>query len=152
MGQRRTPRPPPGPLLCPSAPPRAEDGFAFGVVGGTTSAPRVGYLTSTLPVTPELLEATAPARPTEVLRFAAPCAAAACRHFDGTDCTLAARVVQLLPLVAGELPACVIRSSCRWWHQEGKSACMRCPGVVTESYAATEAHRRAADPSELWGR
>jgi hypothetical protein len=137
-------------LLCPSAPPRTDDGVAFGVVGGTAESPLVGYLKQPLPVTPDLIDATAPAQPTEVLRFAAPCAGASCRHFDGTDCTLAVRVVQLLPLVVGHLPTCVIRPKCRWWHQEGKAACMRCPGVVTESPTASEAYRRAADPSELW--
>jgi hypothetical protein len=63
---------------------------------------------------------------------------------------LARRVVNLLPLVVGRVPACAIRPNCRWWQQEGKAACLRCPGIVTERPDATEAYRRAADPSELW--
>ena len=124
--------------------------MAFGVVGGTAEQPVVGYLTEPLPITDQLLAATAPANATEVLRFAAPCAGAACSHFDGTDCTLARRVVSLLPLVVGQVPACVIRPNCRWWQQEGKAACLRCPGIVTERPDASEAYRRAADPADLW--
>ena len=41
------------------------------------------------------------------------------------------RIVQQLPTVVETLPACQIRSSCRWWLQEGKAACYRCPQMVT---------------------
>lgn len=121
--------------------------MAFGIVGGAVAEPRVGYLAGTLPVTEELLAATAPVKPTEVVRFAAPCAGDACAHFDGTDCRLVGKIVQLLPPVVERLPRCHIRSHCRWWLQEGRAACARCPGVVTESFNASEALRRAADPA-----
>lgn len=133
--------------LCPSAQPTWDGSVAFGVVGGTATEPRVGYLTGTLPVTEELLAATAPVKPTEVVRFAAPCAGTACAHFDGEDCRLVTKIVQLLPAVIERLPRCHIRSRCRWWLQEGGAACRRCPGVVTESYNAPESLRRAADPA-----
>ena len=32
------------------------------------------------------------------------------------------------------LPACQLRPDCRWWKQEGKAACMRCPLVMTDCY------------------
>jgi hypothetical protein len=86
-------------------------------------------------------------KPTEVFRFAAPCAGGACKHFDGHDCNLATKLVQLTPAVTQALPACTVRPDCRWWRQEGKSACMRCPSVRTESYSYTEEQRRAADPT-----
>lgn len=136
--------------LCPSAPPKVGEGFAFGVVGGPGEQPHVAYLTEPVVVTEGLLAATSPARPTEVLRFAAPCAGAACGHFDGEDCTLATRIVKVLPLAVARIPACVIRPNCRWWRQEGKDACLRCPGIVTESPGGSEAYRLAADPRELW--
>jgi hypothetical protein len=141
--------PPETGLLCPSAPPVQDNGVAFGVVGGTAEEPRVGYLRKRVAVTDSLLAATAPVKPTEVLRFAAPCAATACQHFDGAECTLARNVVQLLPVAVGQLPQCIIRPDCRWWSQEGKAACLRCPGIITESPEASEAYRRAADPAEL---
>ena len=132
--------------LCPSAQPGMEGGVAFGVVGGTPEAPRLVHLTRALPVTDVLLALSGPVAPTEVFRFAAPCAGHSCQHFDGEDCRLVKRVVQILPAVADDTPPCTLRPSCRWWQQEGKAACARCPQIVTESYAPSEALTRAADP------
>jgi hypothetical protein len=134
------------PPLCPSAQPDMDGSVAFGVIGGTPDAPRLAHLERTLPVTDELLALSAPINPAQVFRFAAPCAGSACQHFDGTDCRLATRVVQILPAVTSALPPCLLRPDCRWWQQEGKAACLRCPQVVTESYAASDDFRRAADP------
>jgi hypothetical protein len=53
----------------------------------------------------------------QVLRIAAPCQEKACCHFDGTDCRLATRLVQLIPAVVESLPACRIRPDCRWFLQ-----------------------------------
>lgn len=133
-------------LLCPSAPAGADDSIVFGVVLGDGAAPRVAYLAEPLPVTPQLLERTAPVEPNEVLRTAAPCAEGGCRHFDGASCTLASRFVDLLDAVVERPPPCSIRPRCRWWKQEGRAACDRCPQVVTESRAASAAFRRAAEP------
>lgn len=133
--------------LCPSAQPDMPGASVLGVVGGTAAVPVVGYLEEPLPVTPELLAMAGPVKPTEVFRFAAPCAGEACRHFDGTDCRLATKVVQHVPAVTQILPACTIRSDCRWWLQEGAAACRRCPIVVTEHYQPSEELRHAADPA-----
>jgi len=117
--------------LCPSAQPGIPGAMAFGVVTGTPDKPRVAWLEQPVPVTEELLAWTAPVEPTEVLRIAAKCQEDACCHFDGTDCRLATRLVQLLPVAGEPLPACRIRPDCRWFLQEGRAACMRCPQVVT---------------------
>ncbi len=127
--------------LCPSAQPDMEGSRIIGVVGG---AVQVAYLNEHLAVTEDLMASTAPAKPTEVFRFAAHCEERACRHFDGTDCQLATRIVQILPVVTDSLPSCLIRSKCRWFQQEGKPACVRCPQVVTESYEPSEDYLRAA--------
>jgi hypothetical protein len=119
----------------------------FGVVGGTADEPRVGYLTEPLPVTDALLALSGPVNPDEIFRFGAPCAGNGCMHFDGCDCRLAKKLVQLVPMVSESLPACTLRPGCRWWRQEGRAACMRCPQVVTEMYTPTEAQRAAADPA-----
>ena len=133
-------------LLCPSAPAGADESIVIGVVLGDADAPRVAYLKAPLPVTPELLERTAPASPNEVLRTAAPCAEGGCRHFDGADCTLAKRFVDLLDATVDRPPPCAIRPSCRWWKQEGRAACARCPQVVTQSQSGVPAFRHAAEP------
>ena len=136
-------------VQCPSARPEMRGSAAFGVVQGTVEQPRVGFLEQAVPVTEELLALSGPVAPTEVFRFAAPCAAKACQHFDGGDCRLATRIVQHLPAVVSDLPPCAIRDACRWWLQEGVEACLRCPLVVTESFGAAEIadeRRIAADP------
>ena len=135
------------PAMCPSAQPGMAGSFVFGVVGGSVEERRVGYLEERVPVTEELLALSGPVKPTEVFRFAAPCAQGACRHFDGHDCNLATKLVQMTPVASKALPACTVRPECRWWRQEGKAACMRCPAIRTESYHYTEEQRKASDPS-----
>lgn len=139
--------PPNLPLLCPSSSPEPDIGVVFGIVVGTDELPQLGYLTELLPITEALLVQTHPANPTEVFRFAAPCAEHACTHFDGTNCLLAQRAVETLSETVSALPPCRLRSTCRWWQQEGRAACLRCPQIVTESRIATEQYRKVANPS-----
>ena len=93
-----------------------------------------------------------PVAPTEVFRFAAPCAGSGCVHFAAGEskCRLIEKVVRFMPVVGERLPACAIRPSCRWWQQEGRAACLRCPQVVTRNFKPTEAVRQAADPSTVY--
>jgi len=135
--------------LCPSARPEMERSVVFGVVGGTAERPRLAYLDEPVPVTEEVLALAGPAGPTRILRIGAPCAGHGCRHFDGADCRLVTRVVELLPPVVDGLPACRLRPECRWWQQEGKAACLRCPQVVTDLSHPSELVRRVADPDVL---
>jgi hypothetical protein len=130
--------------LCPSARPEWVGSIVFGVVGGTVQDPRVAYLKQSQPVTDELITQASPVTPTEVFRTAAPCAAMGCQHFDGKDCRLVMRIVEKLPAVVEGLTPCSIRRDCRWWQQEGKAACMRCPQVVTDNYNPSELMREVA--------
>jgi hypothetical protein len=139
MDSPNTPR-----LLCPSAQPDIPGSVIFGVIQGTPQDPRLVQLTEPQPTTTQILDLAAPVKPTEVFRFAAPCAEFACRHFDGNECQLAGRIVSLLSSVEAPLAPCHIRRSCRWWHQEGKAACMRCPMIVTESATESETMIEAA--------
>jgi len=125
--------------LCPSARPHMDESVVFGVVGEAGGRSRLGYLAEPMPVSRKVLLLCGAATPTEVFRFAAPCAGRGCQHFDGSNCRLATRVVRLLPTVVEELPPCRIRPDCRWWRQEGRPACLRCPQIVSE----------AVDPSDL---
>jgi hypothetical protein len=137
-----------GCLSCPSAHPDTEGAVIFGVAGGTVEEPRVGYLERPVTPTPDLLALTAPANPAAVFRFGGRCAESACQHFAASHCTLGDRLVQLLPVVSERLPACALRPTCRWWHEQGVAACRRCPQVVTESHAPAAALARAAAPPE----
>ena len=128
---------------CPSAQPRARSGRIYGVMTGPAHERRVGYLTETLRPTPDLLGLSGDAKPTELFRIAAPCANGGCKHFDG-GCTLVQRIVAALPVVVDALPACQIRGTCRWYLQEGRAACLRCPQVATDKADATEDEIRIA--------
>jgi hypothetical protein len=108
-----------------------EGSRVLGVVGGAPGLPEVAYLNQYVPVTEEILTMTQPAKATQVLRFAAPCQEKACCRFDGNNCNLVTRVVQIMPAVTKALPACLIRPTCRWHQQEGRQACQRCPQIVT---------------------
>lgn len=132
-------------LMCPSAQPEMEDSRVLGVVGGTPEAPEVAYLNDFLPVTEEVLAMAGTVKPTQILRFAAPCQEKKCCHFDGKNCQLVTRIVQILPAVTDGLPACLIRASCRWFQQEGRDACYRCPQVVTYLAEPTDQMRLAAE-------
>ena len=134
--------------LCPSTThPEKDESIAFGVVCGTVDVPQLAYLREPLPVTDELLSVSGSVAPTEVFRFAAPCANSRCQHFADHQCHLAKRIVSMLPTVVDVLPACQIRTTCRWWQQEGKSACLRCPQVVTKTYHPSETQRQVATPT-----
>jgi len=133
--------------LCPSAQPDMTNSVLFGVKGGDDE-PLISYLNKPKPVTQELLDLVHPVEPTEIFRFAAPCATRGCQHFDGTDCQLAKRTVENLPEAVDILPPCSIRSTCRWWSQEGKAACLRCPKVVTHVIAPSDIIVKVARPSK----
>ena len=135
-------------LLCPSAHPEMAGSRVFGVMGGTVGEPRLLYLDEPVAASEDLMALAGPVKPIEVFRIAAPCVESKCRHFDGRDCQLATRIVQILPAVSNSLPACRVRHECRWFHQEGGAACLRCPQVITQNYSPSDDMVRAATPVE----
>ncbi len=130
--------------LCPSAQPNMQNSMVFGIIGGTVEEPQASYLIKPQPLY-KMPKVPEPLKPTEVFRFSATCAEHQCMHFDGSKCKLAQRIARLDPVVEF-LPPCPIRTDCRWWQQEGKEACLRCPAVVTENYQPSEDMRLAANP------
>ena len=54
-------------------------------------------------------------------------------HFANHACSLAARIATMLDPVVSGLPRCAIRPTCRWFREQGRAACVRCPQVVTEA-------------------
>ena len=120
--------------LCPSAQPGMDQCRVLGVVQRDGPAAMLQYLNEHVPATEEVFAMAAPLKPTEVFRLAATCAEHQCPHFDGADCQLATRIVQILPAVVDTLPPCIIRKECRWYSQEGGAACRRCPEVTTVNY------------------
>jgi hypothetical protein len=133
--------------FCPSAQPEMAGAVVFGIVQGSVETPRVAYMAEPVPVTPAVLALAGPVSPNELFRIAAPCAGGACRHFDGASCGLVTKLVQLVPPTVAGVPPCALRPTCRWWQQEGKAACQRCPQIVTLTLAPSEPLRFAADPA-----
>jgi hypothetical protein len=135
------------PLLCPSSSPDSQESMVIGVIGGTGEQPHMRHLEQPVPVTEEILALTGPVTPTEVFRFASPCLCSSCANFADSRCSLATRIVRLLPVATETLPPCRIRSRCRWWHEEGREACLRCPQVVTDNYSPSDLMRLASEPA-----
>jgi hypothetical protein len=125
-------------LLCPSGDLDMANASIFGIVVGTPEAPEVVYLDRVAPIPPELLTLDAPVKAREIFRISASCLGNNCQHFDNDKCRLIERIVDGLPSVVDLIPVCVIRSTCRWWNQEGKSACLRCPQIVRDNPMASE--------------
>jgi hypothetical protein len=131
-------------LRCPSAQPGMGDVRVLGVVGGSADKPRVSYLNETVAATPDILALAGPVAPTEVFRLSSRCEEKKCVHFDGRDCQLAVRIVEMLPAVSESLPPCTIRHECRWYKQEGRAACLRCPQIMTVNIEPDERMQRVA--------
>lgn len=133
-------------LMCPSAQPEMAGPVILGVRDASLDGALISFLEEPVPVSTELLALSEPLPPTEVFRIAARCEEKACRHFDGSSCHLATRIVQILPVVVDTLPPCKIRHECRWFQQEGRPACLRCPQVITRMDNPSEPYRLAAMP------
>src|SRR5689334_7254904 len=102
----------------------------IGVISGSAEAPQIAYLERGVSVDSQALGAPSSLDPTEVFRFAASCEERRCAHFTGSECSLAARIVDQLPEVVDILPRCQIRATCRWYAEQGAAACRRCPQVI----------------------
>jgi hypothetical protein len=132
-------------LWCPSARPE-QDAVVFAVRTGDPERAGLRYLSEPVSVTPEVLALADPVDPREVFRFGAPCATHACAHYTGSRCSLIERIVAELPTAVNALPACRLRSRCRWFAEEGEAACSRCPLVITLQKQPDLATAHAANP------
>lgn len=132
------------PLKCPSAQPGMGDVQILGVISRDAEAPQLAYLDEPMPPTPEILALAAPLDVDQVFRLSARCEEKKRTHFDGHDCQLAVRIAKMLPEVVDYLPACNIRPDCRWFKQEGRAACVRCPQIVTATQEADEHWQQVA--------
>lgn len=140
-------------LMCPSAQPGMGDVRLLGVVSRDGAEPRIAYLDEPVTPTPEMLDLAAPLAPSQVFRLAARCEERKCTHFDGAKCQLAVRIAGMLPEVVDALPACSIRPECRWFRQEGRAACLRCPQIMTGVHEtdATETLQKVAGVPKMSG-
>lgn len=133
-----------GPLKCPSAQPGMVDVQVLGVISRDAEQPVLAYLDEPVEPTAEMLALAEPLPVSHVFRLSARCEESKCTHFDGTRCQLAVRIANMLPEVVDSLPACTIRHECRWFRQEGRAACLRCPQIITGTYEADETLQQVA--------
>lgn len=77
--------------------------------------------------------------PDQQFRFAGPCQKGTCHRWSDGRCSLVEEATQLVSHLppADALPDCGIRDGCRWFTQEGGTACTACALVV----------RRMAEPT-----
>src|SRR4029453_11731123 len=106
------------PLMCPSAQPDMQDSLVLGVLEDTPNGKRLAWIEEPQPVTPQLLSLTGEVDPRNIFRFAARCEENACVHFDGKDCQLATRIVQILPRAVDVLPPSIIRLEFRGYQRK----------------------------------
>jgi hypothetical protein len=132
------------PLKCPSAQPGMGDVQVLGVISRDAEQPMLAYLDEPVAPTEDMLELAAPLPISHVFRLSARCEESKCTHFDGARCQLAVRIAKMLPEVVDSLPACTIRPECRWFRQEGRAACLRCPQIITGTYEADEVLQQVA--------
>nr|WP_294851663.1 hypothetical protein [uncultured Sphingomonas sp.] len=116
---------------CPSAPASNPENKVFGVVLGDVETPRVGYLAKgiDLPDREKLVDRGID--PGHAFRFTGKCANTGCGQFKNGGCRLGKDIVKMLEPVVDVAPACTIRSTCRWFAENGVEACLRCPQVTT---------------------
>ncbi len=127
----KAPPDPANPLLCPSSP--AQSGaLLIGIVQEGT----VALLGTPMTIGQDFIDTAAQyGKPERRFRFSVPCAEGSCAHWTGAACGL----IDISRRQAGEagllaegaaLPRCAIRARCRWWRQDGSSACATCSLVV----------------------
>ena len=73
---------------------------------------------------------------TAAFRFSEPCAEEKCGHWESGACGVASAAASAAPIINesdAALPRCSIRANCRWFAQEGRSACGVCPLVARDN-------------------
>jgi hypothetical protein len=119
------------PFSCPSAQPDMHEARVFGLMSGTADQPRVAYLKQEAVIPASAVPDTGGLKAIEVFRFAARCEEGRCAQYADGRCSLGQRLVEGLDEVVDSLPSCTIRPTCRWYAEQGRAVCLRCPQVVT---------------------
>ncbi len=112
--------------LCPSAP-MYEGSKLIGIVN---EQGEVNVLPEPLEITEAFVDAALKGRlPEQRFRFANKCVKSGCAQWTGDSCSVIKRFLADIDAknLKSELPECAIRPNCRWFNQEGESACKACP-------------------------
>lgn len=118
-------------LDCPSAPHDHAEAKLFGVVLEEEGETRVSYLEKSARLPEDFDADELGVDPGHALRFSAPCANKGCGQWKNGGCGLGKEIVKRLQPVVDVAPACTLRSTCRWYAENGVSSCLRCPQITT---------------------
>jgi hypothetical protein len=103
------------------------------LLGVVNPSGTVGFFEEAIEVTPEFLAEAGDEETIEKrFRFSNKCVQSGCKQWTGKECGVIKAVLALDNIPQkNDLPACNIRSTCRWYAQEGKTACNACRYVIT---------------------
>lgn len=115
--------------MCPSA--RCQPGAVL--LGIVTLSGRTAYLRPAIRVSEELSGSWGSSHPETTHRFADSCIEGDCQNWAADSCLVARKVAAIGSSFSSSLPECSIRRECRWFRQEGASACLGCSFVITDA-------------------
>jgi hypothetical protein len=116
--------------LCPSY--NCKDGAIL--LGVVMRDGRVAFSADRITVDREFVETAREGRtPEKRFRFGGQCIEGGCNQWTGKRCGVIDKVIETNERESiADLPACSIRSECRWFSQRGAEACAICPDVITD--------------------
>jgi hypothetical protein len=113
---------------CPSAT-LSEGAVLLGIVNENGS---IGFISNETAITGDLYDDLAASpHPEKQFRFSSACVESGCRQWRQGKCSVIQRIIDANEEPEPQLPDCSIRTSCRWFYQEGPKACSFCPYVIT---------------------
>lgn len=103
------------------------------ILGMVNANGTVGFFKDPVEVTQEFIDDAGGTHNLETrFRFSNQCVQSGCRQWTGKECGVIKAVLALDSIPAKkDLPQCSIRSNCRWYFQEGPTACNGCRYVIT---------------------
>lgn len=116
-------------FLCPSAP-LTDESFLFGKINKKSEVEYMdGVISLSLNAFKEIKN------PEKYFRFTMPCKSNKCRQWENGECSLPStlQLADISKLDYSISEKCAIKSSCRWFHQEGDIACYTCKYVITNT-------------------
>jgi hypothetical protein len=103
---------------------------------------KVQFLTEELPVPTTLPFVIRPDSLVLRARFVGRCVTERCQHWSGVRCRLGQAVAATETKEKNLLPTCAIREKCRWFHENGASACNPCQHLrylpMSEQYVSED--------------
>jgi hypothetical protein len=118
---------------CPSA--VAHPGATL--LGAINADGSVGFIETPITIDEAFLQEAGEGVALEKLfRFSTRCVQSGCKQWSQGNCTVIQRIIDAAPDWPQQhpaLPACSIRTTCRWYAQEGADACSYCAFVTTNS-------------------